>query len=154
MANAEQKLYAVGEALTALMTAVVSAVVDPDSLRLLYDRTRKIRELFSVSAAPQWDYLSRKKHRENGGIPPWVPIGDDDPEFRRLFVEDDAKPPDAEVGREAWKRIFEEDLDETQQKEEYNGGDHIAYLMPGNRVFISAYDGTSIYQWMPPRKFK
>jgi hypothetical protein len=101
-----------------------------------------------------WNYLTRKQHREENKIPEWVPIGDDDPDFKRLWMEDDSRPPDGEHGYEAWLRIFGEHKPENQfAKEKWDGGDHDAYLFPGNRVYISAYDGTSIWQYMPPRKF-
>lgn len=100
-----------------------------------------------------WTYEARKEQREKECIPAWVPLGDDDPDFRRLFVEDDARPPDAESGRQAWERIFGEVMDPTTQRAEYDGGDCVAHLMPGNRVFEVSFDGTSIYQYVPPRKF-
>jgi hypothetical protein len=100
-----------------------------------------------------WNSVLRAAERKNSGVPAWVPIGDDDPDFKRLFVTDDARPPDAEGGSEAWLRIFGEKFDISLVKEKWDGGDFESYLFPGNRVYELSYDGAYIYQWVPPRKF-
>lgn len=101
-----------------------------------------------------WNALTRKQRRDEMKIPAWVPIGVDDPDFRLLFTEDDARTPDGESGSQAWKRIFEEDLPAmTTAKEKWDGGDCDAYLFPGNRVYESSFDGCTIWQYLPPRKF-
>lgn len=100
-----------------------------------------------------WNSMLRAAARKNNGVPAWVPIVDDDPDFRCLFVTDDARPPDAERGHDAWERIFGEKFDISLTKGVWNGGDCEAYLFPGNRVYEVSFDGATIWQWCPPRKF-
>lgn len=100
-----------------------------------------------------WTYPTRKQYRKDNNIPDWVPIGDDDPDFKRLWVEDDSKPPDGEGGHQAWQRIFGEPIDRNNAAKCWDGGDSYAELYSHNRVFEHSYEGSTIWQYMPPRKF-
>lgn len=101
-----------------------------------------------------WTHLMRQTYREQNKIPYYVPVGDDDPQFKRLYVEDDASTPDREHVEEAWRRIFDEPWRHTSTAlYHYDSGDYDVYLYPGNRVYVSSYDGASLYQFLPERKF-
>jgi hypothetical protein len=63
---------------------------------------------------------------------------------RTLWSEDDAKPPDRERLDEAWERLFGEKLSEDDSLAVWDGGDSLAYLEPGGRVFWSTYQGEEI----------
>lgn len=100
-----------------------------------------------------WNALTRRQQRQDMKVPDWVPIGDDDPDFKCLWMEDDARPPDGESGTQAWQRIFGE-LPLTQMsKEQWDGGDSYAELYPGNRVYECSCGLVTIWQYLPPRKF-
>lgn len=101
----------------------------------------------------QWKQCERIEHRKKNNIPNWVPIGDDDPHFKRLWVEDDARPPDGEHITEAWKRIFGEEAGSVPPLARYDGDNYQSNLYPGNRVYEVYPGGSSIWQYIPPRKF-
>ena len=100
-----------------------------------------------------WNALSRKQQREENKIPEWVPIGDDDPNFKRLWMQDDAHPPDAENGTQAWERIFGTHYSHHDIKETWDGGDSMAELHRGNRIYENCCGLVTIWQYLPPRKF-
>jgi hypothetical protein len=101
----------------------------------------------------QWTWAERKSVRETEGVPAWVPLGDDDPDFKRIWVEDDARPPDGESGEQAWKRIYGERYDRNNALAEHDATDEVVRLHTFNRVYSYAYDGATIWQYMPERKF-
>lgn len=74
------------------------------------------------------------------------------PPFRpgkRLWVEDDARPPDAETYSQAWLRLFGEPVPEkTLDKVDY--GDHFYLLKPGGRILEHSCEGSSIYEVLRP----
>lgn len=123
---------------------------------LLREFAEKIRAETSAEVSRESAYTDadRKAVRESAGIPAWVMLGHDDPDFIRIFQEDDTKPPDAERAGNTWKRIYNESYDATKAVATWDGGDCTAYLMPDNRVYECSYDGAIIYQWLPPRKFE
>lgn len=100
-----------------------------------------------------WSYLTRKQHRKVNNIPDWVPIGDNDPDFRLLWVEDDARPPDGESSNQAWERIFGWHHTNADATDTWDGGDSFVELHPGNRVYECSCGFVTIWQYMPPRKF-
>lgn len=69
---------------------------------------------------------------------------------KRIFAEDDADRTYERVD-EAWKRLFDEELNTKLAIESYNtDGDEALYLMPNGHIVVISYPGNSaIYENKP-----
>lgn len=61
----------------------------------------------------------------------------------KLFVEDDARPPDAETLDQAYQRLFGVAFDPKAALRSEDQGDGVEYLMPGGVVVWASYPGGS-----------